>query len=191
MYILSGKEAAPEMKKDILILFVIVLVLAIAIMGLDIQSVDEYYQTHLEDIHDGDPVVTLSIRCDAILSNYDKLDPSLRSEQYVPADGVILPKTTYVLRPGDTVFDVLLRAVRHNRIPMEYQGADGNVFGTVYIEGINHLYEFSCGPTSGWVFTVNGEFPNYGCSKYELLDGDEIVWYYTCNLGQDVGFTGA
>ena len=179
------------MKKDILILFVIVLVLAVAILGLDIQSVDEYYQTHLEDIRDGDPVVTLSIRCDAILSNYDKLDSGLRSEQYVPADGIILPKTAYVLRPGDTVFDVLLRAVRHNRIPMEYQGADGNIFGTVYIEGINHLYEFSCGPTSGWVFTVNGEFPSYGCSKYELKDGDEIVWYYTCNLGQDVGFTGA
>ena len=60
-------------------------------------------------------------------------------------------------------------------------------YGSVYVQGINHLYEFSCGELSGWMYMVNGEFPNYGCSKYELKDGDEIVWCYTCDLGRDVG----
>ena len=69
---------------------------------------------------------------------------------------------------------------------MEYQGADENNFGSVYIQGINYLYEFSCGPLSGWMYKVNGEFPNRGCSKYELNDGDVIEWVYTCNLGMDV-----
>jgi hypothetical protein len=33
----------------------------------------------------------------------------------------------------------------------------------------------------------NGWFPNYGCSKYTVQDGDVINWVYTCNLGKDVG----
>ena len=70
---------------------------------------------------------------------------------------------------------------------MEYQGSDENSYGSVYIRGINYLYEFSCGPLSGWMYKVNGEYPNYGCSKYKLKDGDVIEWVYTCDLGQDVG----
>ena len=34
---------------------------------------------------------------------------------------------------------------------------------------------------------VNGEFPQYGCSRYELHDKDVIEWGYTCDLGRDVG----
>ena len=175
------------MRKDILALFVIVLLAAVVINGTDIQSVDEYYLTHIDDITPESETVTISIRCDTVLRNYEELDPALRSEEFVPPDGVILPPTEYVLRPGDTVFDILDRAVRYNRIQMEYQGADENSFGSVYIRGLHYLYEFSCGPLSGWMYRVDGEFPNYGCSKYELSDGQNIEWVYTCNLGKDVG----
>ena len=70
---------------------------------------------------------------------------------------------------------------------MEYQGSDENSYGSVYIRGINYLYEFSCGPLSGWRYRVDGEYPNFGCSKYELKDGQNIEWIYTCDLGEDVG----
>ena len=175
------------MKKDIIAIFVIVLLVALVISGTNIQSVDEYYLTHIDDITPESETVTLSIRCDTVLANYDDLDPALRSEEFVPPDGVILPPTEYVLRPGDTVFDLLDRAVRYNKIQMEYQGADQNSFGSVYVQGIHYLYEFSCGPLSGWMYRVDGEFPNYGCSKYELTDKQIIEWVYTCNLGYDVG----
>lgn len=175
------------MKKDILALFVIVLLVAVVINGTNIQSVDEYYLTHIDDITPDSETVTISIRCDTILQNYGDLDPALRSDEFVPPDGVILPPTRYVLRPGDTVFDILDRAVRYNRIQMEYQGARENSFGSVYIQGLHYLYEFSCGPLSGWMYRVNGEFPNKGCSDYELKDGDVIEWVYTCDLGQDIG----
>lgn len=175
------------MKKDIIAIFVIVLLVALVISGTNIQSVDEYYLTHIDDITPESETVTLSIRCDTVLSHYDDLDPSLRSGEFVPPDGVILPPTEYVLRPGDTVFDLLDRAVRYNKIQMEYQGADQNSFGSVYVQGIHYLYEFSCGPLSGWMYRVDGEFPNYGCSKYELKDGQVIEWVYTCDLGRDVG----
>ena len=62
------------------------------------------------------------------------------------------------------------------------------MYDSYYIQGINNLYEFDCGAQSGWMYKVNGWFPNYGCSKYTLEDGDDIVWCFTCNgLGADVG----
>lgn len=175
------------MKKDIIAILLIILLTAVVINGTEIQSVDEYYLTHIDDIGPDSKTVTISIRCDTVLENYNELDPALQSEEFVPSDGVILSPTEYVLRDGDTVFDILDRAVRHNKIQMEYQGADKNSYGSVYIQGINYLYEFSCGPLSGWMYRVDGEFPNYGCSKYELKDGQVIEWVYTCDLGNDVG----
>ena len=61
------------------------------------------------------------------------------------------------------------------------------MYGSVYVEGINNLYEFDCGELSGWMYSVNGIYPNYGCSSYILKDGDVICWVYTCDLGYDVG----
>lgn len=174
-------------EKDILALLSLALIIAVLIHGTNIQSVDEYYLTHIDDITPQSETVFISIRCDTVLQNYDELDKVLQSDKYVPQNGVILPETEYVLRPGDTVFDILDRAVRYNKIQMEYQGADKNSYGSVYVQGINYLYEFSCGPLSGWMYQVNGEFPNYGCSKYKLKDGDRIAWVYTCDLGKDVG----
>lgn len=174
-------------KKDILAALIIILLLAFVISGTKIQSVDEYYLTHIDDITPQSATVTLSIECKTVLENLSVLDPALKAGDFVPEDGVILPCTRYVLRPGDTVYDILSRAVRYNKIQMEYQGADKNSFSSVYIKGINYLYEFSCGPLSGWMYRVDGEFPNYGCSKYELKDGQVIEWVYTCDLGRDVG----
>ncbi|MFZ2214944.1 MAG: DUF4430 domain-containing protein, partial [Ruminococcus bromii] len=37
------------------------------------------------------------------------------------------------------------------------------------------------------MYKVNEWFPNYGCSRYELKNGDDVVWCYTCDLGYDVG----
>ncbi len=175
------------MKKDILAVCAVILILAVVINGTHIQSVDEYYLTHIDDITPESETVKISIRCDTVLLNYADLDPALQSEEFVPPDGVILPETEYVLREGDTVFDILDRAVRYNKIQMEFQGADKNSYGSVYVRGIHYLYEFSCGPLSGWMYRVDGEFPNYGCSKYILHDGQVIEWVYTCSLGSDVG----
>lgn len=175
------------MKKDLLAIGFVLLIVAVVIKGTHIQSVGEYYLTHIDDIMPDSHTVYISIRCDTILDNYDDLSPELQSEEFVPLDGVLLSQSEYVLRPKDTVFDVLDRAVRHHKIQMEFQGADLNSFGSIYIQGIHYLYEFSCGPLSGWMYKVNGVFPSYGCSKYVLQDGDVIEWIYTCDLGRDVG----
>lgn len=173
-------------KKDFLVIFFILFLITVLIKGTDIQSVDEYYLTHIDDIKEDSKTVYLTIVCDSVLEHMEDLDEGIR-EMDVIGDGTILARTEYVLRDGDTVYDILDRACRYNKIQMEHQGAKENSFGTVYIKGINYLYEFSCGNLSGWMYKVNGEFPKYGCSRYVLEDGDDIVWVYTCNLGDDIG----
>ncbi len=132
--------------------------------------------------------VTITIRVDSILKNWDLLDNSLQSEKYVPKNGAILKTTKYeLLSDKETVWDVLQRATKEHKIQIEYQGANENIYNSVYVEGINHLYEFSAGPLSGWMYKVNGVYPNYGCSQYKLADGDVIEWQYTVDLGRDLG----
>lgn len=131
-----------------------------------------------------DGYCTITIRCDTILDNWDNLDPAKAG--YVPSNGVILPTVTVGFNEGETVFDVLNRVCSTYGIQIEYSWTP--MYNSYYIEGINHLYEFDCGSESGWMYKVNGWFPNYGCSSY-YLEGDEtIVWCYTCvGLGADVG----
>lgn len=174
------------MKKDLLVLALSALLIALLCPGTKIQSVNEYCLTHIDGITEGTGTVALSIRCDTILENRVNIDPALQSEPYMP-EGVILASTEYVLRPGDTVFDVPDHAARHNRIRMEFQSTSENSYGSIYVQGIHYLYECSCGPLSGWMYCVKGEFPNVGCSKYTLRGSDVIKWVYTCDLGRDVG----
>lgn len=61
------------------------------------------------------------------------------------------------------------------------------LYGSAYIQGIHNLYEFDVGSGSGWMYSVNDWYPNYGCSCYTVQPGDVICWVYTCDLGQDVG----
>ena len=173
------------MKKDLLLGLVVLLILAAFLLTTDFQTVDQFYLTHMEDITPDSDTVTVAIVCGEAVKNPGRLDETLLER--LPEDGVILPETTYVLRPGDTVLDLLIRTTRYNRIPLEYQGAGANVLGTAYVQGIGYLYEFSCGTGSGWVYSVNGVFPGCGCSEYALSPGDRVVWQYTCDFGRDVG----
>ncbi|QNM05712.1 DUF4430 domain-containing protein [Qiania dongpingensis] len=125
----------------------------------------------------------IEIRCDTVLNNMDQLTEGL--EGYIPGNGVILSASEVELYEGETVFDVLKRTTRETGIKLEFRN-DG-VHGAGYIVGINHLNEFDCGEGSGWMYTVNGWFPNYGCAKYVLEDNDVIQWIYTCDLGRDIG----
>ena len=129
---------------------------------------------------------TLEIRCDTILNNYDKLDPA--KAEFVPADGVILAAVKVPFAEGETAFDVTKRACEAYGLQIEYSWTP--LYNSNYVEGINHLYEFDCGAESGWMFKVNGWFPNYGSTAYVLQNGDAVMWEYTCvGLGADLGGT--
>lgn len=132
---------------------------------------------------DGSLSCTLYIDCKTILSNMAELDPE--KAELIPADGVILEKVEVRFAEGESVYDILLRELRARGIHIESSFTP--VYNSAYVEGINNIYEFDCGPLSGWEYRVNGEFPNYGCSGYYPKDGDEIEFLYTCDLGADIG----
>lgn len=126
---------------------------------------------------------TLSIQCKTILDNMDRFD--LDKIDVLPTNGIILPETNVEFHPGESVFDILDRETKARKIHMESNFTPA--YNSAYIMGINNLYEFDCGELSGWMYKVNGWFPNYGCSRYEVKAGDKIEWLYTCDLGRDIG----
>ena len=132
---------------------------------------------------DGKLTCTLEIRCDTLLGSLDKLSEGKAA--LVPEDGVLLPVTEVEFTGGNSVFDVFRQTLKNQKIHFEY--VDASAYDSVYIEGIGNLYEFDCGPQSGWMYSVNGTYPGLGCSGYTLADGDRIVFSYTLNLGADLG----
>ncbi|MDD6483646.1 MAG: DUF4430 domain-containing protein [Clostridiales bacterium] len=134
-------------------------------------------------ISDKELTCTMSIRCDTILKNLPWLNKA--KADIVPPDGVIYAEQTVTFYEGESVFNVLVREMKRNKIHLEFENTP--IYNSAYIEGIANLYEFDCGELSGWMYKVNGWFPNYGCSRYLLKDGDRIEWVYTCDLGADVG----
>ena len=132
---------------------------------------------------DGKLTCTLEIRCDTLLTQLDKVPAE--KVNLVPEDGIMLAATKVEFIGGESVFDVFRKVLREEKIHFEY--VDASAYDSVYIEGIGNIYEFDCGPQSGWMFSVNDVYPGLGCSSYTLADGDVIVFSYTCNLGADLG----
>lgn len=126
--------------------------------------------------------VTITIRCDTAVNNGMHLESKWAG--IVPASGCILDVTTVEIETGDSVFDILNRVCQKYKIHMEFTGGAASKY---YIEGINNLYERDGGLWSGWMYYVNGWYPNYGCGTFRVKAGDVIEWNYTCNLGDDLG----
>ena len=122
----------------------------------------------------------MEIRCDTVLSQ-----PTPPSAD-LPGDGVILPPTPVKFTQGESVYDVLRRVCKTAGIDLGYNYTV--VFGGYYITAIGGLSENDYGNGSGWLFRVNGWFPNYGAGRYEVEDGDTVEWHYSCEgSGADLG----
>ena len=132
---------------------------------------------------DGKLTCTLEIRCDVLLNHLDQM--TKEKAALVPENGTLLAVTEVEFTGGESVFDVFRKVLREEKLHFEY--VDASAYDSVYIEGIGNLYEYDCGPQSGWMYSVNGVFPGLGCSAYTLADGDVIVFRYTCDLGADLG----
>ena len=127
--------------------------------------------------------VTISITAATLLDNMDKFDSAKKS--LLPEDGVLVSPRSVPFKEGSTVFDALVAVTKDQRVHMEYVSTP--LYKSNYIEGIANIYEMDAGPLSGWMYKVNGVFPNVGCGRYELKAGDVIEWIYTCDLGRDIG----
>lgn len=125
---------------------------------------------------------TVSIICTTALQS-DQLPDAVRA--VLPGNGQMLGTISVELEAGDTVWTVLQRVTRAHGIALEAQWTPA--YNSAYVQGIGHLYEFDCGQGSGWMYSVNGVFPNTGCSSYTLHAGDAVRWQYTCDYGHDIG----
>ena len=75
---------------------------------------------------------------------------------------------------SSTAYSVLRELAKQNGKSISTKG-----FGsTVYVSGIDGLKEFDHGPSSGWMYKVNGTPPNIGAGAYYLKAGNQVVWYY-------------
>ena len=138
---------------------------------------------------------TVRIECNTIYDNIGKLKSGKKA--FLPASGVILDNAKVELRGGESAFDVIKKACEENVCTdsCQYCRASGiqieytytPAFNNYYIEGIHQIYEKDCGTQSGWMYSVNGEFPDEGTSSYTVSSDDAVVLYFTCNMGEDIG----
>lgn len=127
--------------------------------------------------------VYLSIDVLTILDHMDDLKAGL--QKYVPEDGWILPKTQVLCYEGETAWDVMSRECKAREINV--QTSYTPLYNSVYMEGINHIGEFDCGATAGWVYEVDGWIPNYSSSRYVMVEGEYLRWRYSCTgFGSDL-----
>lgn len=126
---------------------------------------------------------TLSIECTSILNHLSELNQE--KLDILPKNGIIFATHTVTFYEGESVYDVLKRVCQENKIHLEASFTP--MYNSSYVEGIGNLYEFDCGSGSGWMYRVDGWYPNYGCSRYQLKQGEKIEWRYTCDLGKDIG----
>lgn len=75
---------------------------------------------------------------------------------------------------SSTAYSVLRELAKQNGKSISTKG-----FGSsVYVSGIDGLKEFDHGPSSGWMYKVNGTPPNIGAGAYKVKARDTVIWYY-------------
>lgn len=145
---------------------------------LDIKSAEEYYSQEAK----ADFYVSFSVTCHAAAENLSTIDESVNPLSVIPEDGVVIAQRRLGLPEGATAFEALLEAARQEQIRVDYTGT---VYGA-YVSGIGYIYEFGFGDMSGWLYRVNGEFPEVSAGAYALSEGDTVEFIYTCDGGGDL-----
>ena len=96
----------------------------------------------------------------------------------------IQPTVVYDQPEGTTAMDVFRQVLTANGYSYEAKGS--------YVQAIikpdgTKVAEFSKGPNSGWVFRVNGEFPDVAMQDCRLSDGDVIEVFFTADYMDEPG----
>ncbi len=151
-------------------------------------------ETKKEEPESSSSYCTVTIDCRNAKKNISQLKKNKRA--FVPESGYILKDARVEVSKGDTAFDVFKRACAQNvctdnckycqksGIQTEYSFTPA--YNSYYIEGIHQLYEKDCGSLSGWMFSVNGVFPDVSSSAFEVKAGDLITFAYTVSMGDDL-----
>lgn len=96
----------------------------------------------------------------------------------------ISPSVIGDLPEGTTAMDVFRQVLAANGYSYEAKGS--YVQAVIKPDGTK-VAEFSKGPNSGWVFRVNGEFPDVAMQDCRLSDGDVIEVFFTADYMNEPG----
>ena len=123
--------------------------------------------------------VSLEIKCDSVSGENLSLvsDETARAHIQNLNNGEVL-KAKVSINNKQSVYDALVKATQAAGIEM---GASVEQYG-VYVYEINYLREFMAGDNSGWMYSVNGNAPGFGCAEYIPKAGDKIVFYYVTSF---------
>ena len=125
------------------------------------------------------PACTLTITCETALGSSELPAEKVSA---LPADGHLLNAAEIKFTEGESVLDVLKRAAQANSLTLDV--IDGDY---VYVNAIGPLAGGDAGMMSGWLVSVNGEYPSVGVADIKVQAGDAIVFSYTCDGGADLG----
>ena len=96
----------------------------------------------------------------------------------------IAPSVIGDLPESTTAMDVFRQVLAANGYSYEAKGS--YVQAVIKPDGTK-VAEFSKGPNSGWVFRVNGEFPDVAMQDCRLSDGDVIEVFFTADYMDEPG----
>lgn len=96
----------------------------------------------------------------------------------------IAPSVIGDLPEGTTAMDVFRQVLTANGYSYEAKGS--YVQAVIKPDGTK-VAEFSKGPNSGWVFRVNGEFPDVAMQDCRLSDGDVMEVFFTADYMDEPG----
>lgn len=116
---------------------------------------------------------SITIECSDILEGETTLSEEIIKN--ISKDGVIV-KENAEFNEGETAFDILQREINKKKLHIDFEKSP--VYNSIYIKGINNIYEGDFGENSGWMFFVNGNLADTDSSNYTLNEGDEIVFSY-------------
>jgi hypothetical protein len=147
-------------------LFAVVIMLVVALAGLsfagcsadaaDSQSSASASSAAASDAGSGEITVNVLVEC------YDLAEQGSELAKDYPEDGEIYPEAEVTLPAGSTALDAL------EATGVEYEG-------TEYVSAIGGLAEGDAGPSSGWLYQINGGMESVGVSEYVLKDTDYRV----------------
>ncbi len=136
----------------------------------------------------------VTIDCRNIQKNLSSLKKGKQS--FVPKNGFILENAAVTLSKGKTAFDALKKACGENvctdnckycqKSGIQIESSYTPAYKSYYVEGIHQLYEKDCGSLSGWMYNVDGTYPDVSSSVYNLKGGEKITFAYTASMGDDL-----
>ena len=124
-----------------------------------------------------DITVTFSLLGDSVHGN--------SGDKHTLADGNLekwIDGVTVTVGNNATVLDVITKALGSKYI---IENKTGNYIQSITPKDGKALGEFTNGPLSGWMYTLNGKHSNLGVAQQYLMNGDVIVFHYTDDYNRE------